>query len=87
MVDIIKYPHVDFLDVTEDMGDVTKGESETELWQCYFNKTYIGFIGWDESVEQYAFFPVTDDQLILTFPILDDIMLKIYALMKDRRLN
>ena len=89
MADIIKYPCVDFTDVTDEFANNLPYNTEVvgEVWKCDFNGEYIGYIAWDVAIEQYVFYPYPEEQLILTFPILDDIMLKIYTLMKERVLN
>lgn len=88
MVDIIEYPHVEFIDVTEEMRTPEMSEPpQHETWQCWFNGSYFGSIGFDIGVEQYVFYPVVGEQLVLTFSILNDIMFKIHILMKDRKVN
>ena len=89
MRDIIEYPNVDFTDVTKEFTDDLPYNTKVtgEVWKCEFNHEYIGYIAWDVAIEQYVFYPYSEGQLILTFPVLDDIMLKIYTLMKERVLN
>lgn len=89
MADIIEYPCVKFTEMTDEfMSNLPHNTKMVgEVWKCEFNNEYIGYIAWDVGIEQYAFYPFPEEQLILTLSILDDIMLKIYVLMKDRRLN
>lgn len=89
MADIIEYPSVDFTNITKEFTSDLPHNTKVvgEVWRCEFNGEYIGYIAWDVAIEQYAFYPYPEEQLILTFPILDDIMLKIYTLMKERVLN
>ena len=71
---------VDFYDVSNKINN-----GYTTL-QCICQGTYVGYIGWDNSMSEYAFFPYNK---ITSFngDILLHIYDKIYYLMKGRILS
>ena len=86
--DFTKPTHVEYKDVTQDiiknMG--YKNYSHFFISRNYDN-VYFGMIAWDDTTEQYCFYPITESQIKLPSQILGELYEKIYMLMADRNLN
>ena len=71
---------IEFIDVSKEIDD-----GHTTL-QCLVRNAYIGFIGWDNKLNEYAFFPynkITSYNGDVLLHIYD----RIYYLMKGRILS
>lgn len=79
---------IEYKDITRDTNEqLSLKNYPYNTIGCYYNKQYIGYIGWSNENEEYTFYPYGDKQLMLTYDILYDIATQIQGLMKDRMLN
>ena len=85
---MIRPPHVEYKDVSNDMIINMGLDKYPYLFlACNYENVYFGMIAWDEKTEQYCFFPIVDEQIKMPVQILGELYEKIYTLMADRRLN